>query len=274
MDDFRYDNREIRKRNHHSASEGKKRNTISEVLTFQAIICVLLAIILLVFHLFSAQKVNELHTDYQEYTENSGDWWNDLASVWNKAVDTITKPKKDSVSSTQSAAGGEPNPFGPYNKIMAPPDYATFSPCVYSSTITVPVSGNITSQFGYRYHPITGQLDFHKGVDIAADYQTPILAAISGEVIKVGENASAGKYITLSHGNGLCSKYMHCSTVIAKEDMQIREGEVIAKVGSTGMSTGNHLHFQLEKDGIVFDPSWIINFGAPENREDSSWSLG
>lgn len=269
MDDFRYENREIRKRSHNLTQEGKKKHIISEVITFQAIICVLLAIILLVLNLFAAPKVNELHSNYQQYTENSNDWWNDFISVWNKAVDTITKSKDNSVSNVQSAAGGEPNPFGPYNKIMSPPDYATFAPFIYSSTITVPVCGKISSGFGYRYHPITGQLDFHKGIDIAADYQTSILAAINGKVIKVGEDSSAGKYITLSHGNGLYSKYMHCSAIVAKEGTQIREGEVIAKVGSTGMSTGNHLHFQMEKDGIVFDPSWIIDFKSTENRDDS-----
>lgn len=269
MDDFRYENREIRKRSHNLAQEGKKKRVHQrgDYSFRQSSVCCW-RLILLVLNLFAAPKVNELHSHYQQYTENSNDWWNNFISVWNKAADTITKPKDNSVSNVQSAAGGEPNPFGPYNKIMSPPDYATFAPFIYSSTITVPVCGKISSVFGYRYHPITGQLDFHKGIDIAADYQTPILAAINGKVIKVGEILPR-QILTLSHGNGLYSKYMHCSAIVAKEGTQIREGEVIAKVGSTGMSTGKSSPFPDGKDGIVFDPSWIIDFKSTENRDDS-----
>ncbi len=167
--------------------------------------------------------------------------------------------KNISQSSPNQATGGEPNPFGPYNRVMFPPDYATFSPVILTGSITPPVKGKITSHFGYRYHPITKQLDFHKGIDVAAPYGTPIVAAMNGTVKRAGVSDTAGNYIVLDHGNGLLTTYMHCSTLIVQEKARVRRGEVIAKVGSTGLSTGNHLHFQMTSRDIVFDPSWVVD---------------
>ena len=250
----------------------KKKSIILEVLTVQAIICLLLAILLFGVNLFAKGSVETVKTQYRETVGDSHDWWEDLCAAFKRAFDAVTKAKPSDKGQVLDGAGGEPNPFGPYNRIMAPPDYATFAPFIFTSTITPPVQGRITSHFGYRYHPITQELDFHKGIDVAAPLGTQIHAAVSGTVTKVGEGKSSGKYIILSHGNGLTSTYMHCSEIVAKEGMSIREGEVIAKVGSTGMSTGNHLHLQLAKDGTVFDPSWIVDLSAPNASNENGKS--
>ncbi len=160
---------------------------------------------------------------------------------------------------TLSGSGGEPNPFGPYREVLYPPADATFSPVLLTAPIVAPVRGKITSHFGFRYHPISGEPDFHKGIDVAAAYDTPILAAINGRVQFVGNSTTAGNYIIIEHQNGLLTTYMHCSRVIAAEGAWVKRGEVIAKVGSTGLSTGNHLHFQMTLRGVVFDPSWVVD---------------
>ena len=231
-----------------------------ETFTFQAILCVTMAILLVVFGMFFPVYKQTIQAEYQNYQKESHDYWNDIENLWGKIKEWLPSLKPIRQKDQElTGAGGEPNPFGPYNKVMAPPDYATFAPVILTTTITPPVTGRVTSHFGYRYHPITEELDFHKGIDVAAPYETPILAAINGIVAKTGTSETAGNYIILNHGNGLTTTYMHCSSILAQEGVHIREGEVIAKVGSTGLSTGNHLHFQMALHDVVFDPSWVVN---------------
>ena len=125
--------------------------------------------------------------------------------------------------------------------------------------IIMPVSGTYTSYFGARTNPITGNDSFHTGLDIAAAQGTKIKAAYSGVVRKVGEDSRSGKYIYLTHKDGVETLYCHCSAVLAEEGASIRQGETIALVGSTGWSTGPHLHFEFHKNGERLDPLPILN---------------
>lgn len=115
-------------------------------------------------------------------------------------------------------------------------------------------STRYTSEYGYRINPITGVRALHTGLDIAAPLGTKIRAAYNGTVSKTGEDSRSGKYIYLSHSNGLETLYCHCSSILAEEGANIRQGETIALVGSTGWSTGPHLHFEIHKDGVRLDP--------------------
>ena len=127
-----------------------------------------------------------------------------------------------------------------------------------SQQIIMPVSGPYTSYFGARTNPITGVDSFHTGLDIAAAQGTKIKAAYSGVVRKVGEDSRSGKYIYLTHENGVETLYCHCSAVLAEQGASIRQGETIALVGSTGWSTGPHLHFEFHKNGERLDPLPIL----------------
>lgn len=124
--------------------------------------------------------------------------------------------------------------------------------------IIMPVSGPYTSYFGARTNPITGVDSFHTGLDIAAAQGTKIKAAYSGVVRKVGEDSRSGKYIYLTHEDGVETLYCHCSAVLAEQGASIRQGETIALVGSTGWSTGPHLHFEFHKNGERLDPLLIL----------------
>lgn len=124
---------------------------------------------------------------------------------------------------------------------------------VLSAATGQPVKGVLTSPFGFRQHPITGKSDFHTGVDLAVPKGTPIGAAYPGRVVEVGESDIYGKTITLFHG-GFATRYCHCDSIVAKEGMNLRQGETVALVGSTGMATGPHLHFELIIQGKNADP--------------------
>ena len=117
-------------------------------------------------------------------------------------------------------------------------------------TLIRPVSGIVTSRFGARW----GRS--HKGLDIGADYGTTIYAAASGTVTvsEYGYNGGYGNYVVINHGNGVSTLYGHCSSLIANTGEYVTQGQPIARVGSTGDSTGNHLHLEIRVDGIAQDP--------------------
>ena len=115
-----------------------------------------------------------------------------------------------------------------------------------------PISGVITSRYGsndsVRDHS-------HSGLDIAAPYGTPIKACASGTVTFSGNAGDGfGNYVIISHGNGVTTVYAHCSSLVAVAGQKVSQGEVIAKVGSTGNSTGNHLHLEVRKNGVTYNP--------------------
>jgi len=117
-----------------------------------------------------------------------------------------------------------------------------------------PVSGDITSYFGYRMHPILKKRKYHSGIDIAAGMGTPIKASDYGVVIFSGRNGGYGLMIVLDHGLGISTVYAHCSRLLVSKGETVSQGQIIAHVGSTGLSTGPHLHFEVRKDGVPVDP--------------------
>lgn len=112
----------------------------------------------------------------------------------------------------------------------------------------------ISSEYGWRMHPTLGVEKFHNGVDMAAPGGSPILAAYDGEVIAAGYNSSMGNYIMINHGGGLITIYMHASALYVSQGTMVARGEKIAAVGTTGRSTGNHLHFGVRLNGEYVSP--------------------
>lgn len=116
------------------------------------------------------------------------------------------------------------------------------------------VPGRISSEFGSRTSPTAGASTNHQGIDIAVSAGTPIVAAGDGTVVTAAYSASAGNYIMLYHGNSLYTVYMHASKLAVSEGAQVKQGDVIAYVGSTGISTGAHLHFGVSVNGAYVNP--------------------
>ncbi len=121
------------------------------------------------------------------------------------------------------------------------------------------ISGRISSGFGKRESPTAGASTYHRGLDIAAPSGTPIVAAAGGKVVTAAYSSSAGNYVMISHGNSLYTVYMHCSRLVVKEGDAVGAGQVIAFVGSTGISTGPHLHFGVSKNGSYVDPKIYVS---------------
>ena len=117
-----------------------------------------------------------------------------------------------------------------------------------------PSSKRITSGFGNRAQPTAGASTNHKGIDIGASYGASIIAAAGGRVTTAAYSSSAGNYVVISHGNGLSTVYMHCSALYVSAGQTVSAGQSIAAVGSTGYSTGNHLHFGVIKNGSYVNP--------------------
>jgi len=112
----------------------------------------------------------------------------------------------------------------------------------------------VSSEFGSRMHPVRKRRIFHKGVDLAAPYGTPVYSSGNGKVSKAGYSPGYGWFVRIRHAGGYSTLYAHMSRIFVTEGEAVRMGCHIGNVGSTGVSTGNHLHFELERDGRLLDP--------------------
>jgi murein DD-endopeptidase MepM/ murein hydrolase activator NlpD len=125
----------------------------------------------------------------------------------------------------------------------------------YTGRFRMPVEGRRTSPYGYRNHPILGVRKLHTGIDVAASSGTSIRAAGDGTVIFAGRWGGYGNCVIIDHGGGTATLYGHCSRLGVTQEQKVTQGQVIAYVGSTGLSTGPHLHFEVRRDGRPVDPA-------------------
>jgi murein DD-endopeptidase MepM/ murein hydrolase activator NlpD len=117
-----------------------------------------------------------------------------------------------------------------------------------------PVNARITSGFGYRRHPILGYRKMHSGIDFGAPYGAPIYAATDGVITYAGRKGGYGNFVQINHGGGLATGYGHMSRIAARPGQRVRQGQIIGYVGSTGLSTGPHLHYELYRNGTAINP--------------------
>ena len=122
-----------------------------------------------------------------------------------------------------------------------------------------PVTGTVTDGFGYRDHPIDGDMRFHYGVDMEANSGDVICSFADGTVTAVGESSDLGKYITVLHANGYTTLYAHCSRITASSAQQVKAGDPIAEAGDTGRTTGPHLHFEMHRDTTYLNPVYYVS---------------
>jgi len=143
-----------------------------------------------------------------------------------------------------------------------PPETASYTYYTLGVKFCMPVNGEVTSPFGYRKSPINGKYSFHHGTDIAAPKGTKIAAAADGEVISTGYSSVYGNYIKIDHGDGITTFYAHCRKLVSQEGEYVKAGEKIAEVGSTGSSTGAHLHFEIALNGVRLNAEYYIDIPA------------
>jgi len=164
----------------------------------------------------------------------------------------IAQAEKDykDAKAKEEAASRPSYPAGDTTPSVSPPSSAGWiTPCSYAA---------FTSPFGYRWHPISGDWKMHYGVDLAGATGTPIYASRAGTVTTAAYNGSAGYYVSINHGDGFSSIYMHMTHYIVYGGQSVAQGEVIGYMGSTGGSTGPHLHFGISYNGTYVNPADYI----------------
>ena len=254
----------------HSRLSGEGRGRSKSLLLVQIILCVVLLAAALLVKTADQSVYAQVQQSYLKLMEEKRFQWFSSA---NKKVEALMEEIMSALGGQQSQSqgisgvsyqpqqGGQGGWFGvstQQKEDLQPPDGATFAPVTVTVSPVSPLKEmRITSSYGYRLHPISGALDFHTGIDLAASQGTNIRAAYPGKVKEVGESAIYGNYIILTHGN-METGYSHCESIVAKEGVVVRQGETIAKVGSTGVSTGPHLHFDVRVNGTLVDPLWLF----------------
>lgn len=273
--------RPYRTQRHKPASKrgGKSAPTGFQVVAVQSIACVVVILIVLLMRMVGGSAFNQLRSSFNESMRKNAvaaalaAWFgdkpgkstssnsSDISDSSGGAGTATAPPGAASVSdnsSTVAAMGGMAVPVGE-RKVLYAPEGATFATLHVNFCPKMPLpSGKITSYFGYRDNPTKEGIGFHMGMDIGAAEGTPISAMYYGTVSETGVSRSYGNYIKLDHGNGLEILFAHCSQVLAEEGSVLRAGETVAAVGSTGDSTGNHLHVEVRLNGIAYDPSALI----------------
>lgn len=196
----------------------------------------------------------------QDWLQKIKDFWQggaaELLERLQKLISSQLVPPEELPPETigESGAGGPLPAYSLSADGLPAAEGTTLAPYFLTASMWSPVSGLVTSRFGWRSHPVSGQEDFHTGVDIAAAQGTPILAALPGVVEQTGYSESYGNFVVLRHSDNLRTTYNHCSEILAREGEQLARGDRIALVGSTGISTGPHLHFEVEVKGLKADP--------------------
>lgn len=132
----------------------------------------------------------------------------------------------------------------------------------FGNPFNFPWLGYVTCPYGWRIHPITGEKNLHRGIDIGVASGTPIQAIQDGTVVSAGNNGDYGLCVVIEDGEGYRSKYAHCSSIAVNAGQQVKRGDVIAAVGSTGVSTGPHVHVELIHNGEYLNPYYFMDNGS------------
>lgn len=237
-------------------SEKNKKDYYLSVVLSQILLCSLTVILVFLI----SKNENGLKDDFSKLIEYNLDSV-ELVSVIETIKEYMIPDDADTFSVFYDIAENDAlnGSGGPDLEFFEATKNTSFSPVFATTEICSPIErGRYTSYFGYRTNPISGVFSFHTGIDIAAPEGTNIRAAFSGTVTKKGYDEQAGNYIYLTHDGGFVTFYCHCSEILADIDAVIRQGETIALIGATGSATGPHVHFEVRKDGIRYNPVWLL----------------
>lgn len=178
------------------------------------------------------------------------------------ALETLSRATGETLADGEITASGGADLDG--EEAAADTSFSDYS---VSEFPTMPLaSKRISSGFGYRVNPVSGRYGFHTGIDLPADEGTPVACVFFGVVEESGENDIWGKYVLVRHSESLQTYYCHCSALLAETGTVVRKGETLALVGSTGWSTGPHLHFEVRINGVRVDPALLL-FGERSSED-------
>ena len=187
----------------------------------------------------------------QQPLGNGDDQFKQLFSNW-RSLEKSNVPALAAVANAADAAAAS-RPSA--NSLVSVPVRRAFGGQSVSIPSRMPVEGvRLTSDYGMRNHPVLGGRRAHKGVDLAGPVGTPILATADGEVSKAEWFSSYGLYVSIEHGGAIQTRYGHMSRLAVAAGQQVRKGQVIGYIGSTGRSTGPHLHYEVRVAGQAVNP--------------------
>lgn len=243
------------------------KDYLSKALLLQFIVCLVLFGILFALKTGNNKLFTQIQRSFSEKLEEN------LSVDEAKSVFSIVTDKKTEKNTNETEAKESETVFVPFEEpslsaeIIATggrdievsssdeiPENVSVDDYKLSQKMVLPLKGKTTSEFGIRTHPISGDLRFHAGIDIAAEKGENIYSAFDGRVIEADYDQWNGNYIKIQHDNNIMTVYCHCEKLNVSEGQKIRAGEVIATVGSTGSSTGPHLHFELRFNNISYNP--------------------
>lgn len=238
----------------------KEKDYLMRVIAVQLVLAAILTGVLFFMKKADSDSYKQLQAIYAELSKNDMTP-REIVSAFKTMSGFVFLPASEwEEPTTDTSAVQEESLTGAGGKdLKLAGDMASFAPFCLTQPLYMPLNGKITSKFGYRVNPVTQEYGFHTGTDIAAPHGTEIHAALGGKVKEVSFSNGRGNYIILEHAAGLETVYCHCSEILAEAGTILRSGEVIAKVGSTGMSTGPHLHFEIRIGGILCNPEYALN---------------
>lgn len=222
---------------------GKKAALHLSVVAVQSIACCVAVLLAMLLRVAGGEAYQSLRQSFQQALARN-EWVTAMTLLW-----------KDEPLKNAEIGGETDDKAAPFTENE--PAQLTGAENVVTALAPLE-SGTLTSGYGERVHPIDGTQEFHTGVDIAAPMGTALLAAYDGVVTEVGENDRLGKYIRLSHGGGVEILYGHCAEIVAAQGVAVQAGERVALVGSTGVSTGSHVHIRVSVDGTACDPAVLL----------------
>ncbi len=230
----------------------KTKFPIIKVLIIQAVAVALILGVLLLVKKVSPSEYNKLSKQYVDIAGNDMDS-KKTRQVWKK-IKAFFVDENNNISESDKGSGGKDEAADSNSY----PDNCSASKYIISADICRPAAGEISSPFGYRINPVSEKLSFHTGVDIANKEGTAVKAAYYGLVESTGSDDVYGNYIYINHGNGIKTFYAHLKSVSVNVGDVVSGGSRIAKMGSTGWSTGPHLHFSILIDDIYYNPAFVL----------------
>ena len=222
----------------------------------QTVLCVLIVLFVLAAKVMDASFLPQLREEYNAMLTEGVDFSSEtpVARWASGAADSLREGARGILERLEGQDAAGKGGFWPVQNRREAPEGASLEPYTAAQALCLPVSGTVTSAYGFRENPVNGEDDFHAGVDIAAAYATPVRCALDGQVARTGCNAARGNYVVVRHADGLQTLYQHLSCAAVRAGETVAAGQVIGNVGTTGLSTGPHLHLELIVDGVRVDP--------------------
>lgn len=245
-------------------SPKKKGDYLTRLIIMQCVVCSLVFLSIFGISKAGGSMYTQLKTEYEKIMSKNlskEEVMDNLKSVGSMVflpMDNTEETTEQTTTEPETEIAEEHSTPSETQTETAEVKTVSYSANTLKKIIMNPVDGEWTSGFGNRVNPVSGIYMLHSGLDIAASTGTKIKAALDGKVTKADCNSANGNYIIMEHKGNVETMYCHCSKLVAKVGENIRQGETIALVGSTGNSTGPHLHFQIEINGNLLNPALVL----------------